>query len=71
MYDGSFVTAQNQFSYTEQLGLEYGVNVVFMKGPSVVWIRRTGCRIHGGAVRELLDFVDTRPLVSRTVPGCY
>lgn len=41
-----------------------------MKETSVVWIRRPGGRrIHGGAVREVLDLVEMRPLVSRTVPG--
>lgn len=41
-----------------------------MKETSVVWIRRPGGRrIYGGAVREVLDLVEMRPLVSRTVPG--
>lgn len=47
------------------------INLGIVRRSNIVWIRRPGSRrIHGGAVRKVVEVVDVRPVVSGTVPGC-
>lgn len=48
--------------------MQFAINLDFMKA-SIVWMRPGGRGIQAGAVRKVLDVVEVRSPVRRTVPG--